>query len=644
MKSILKTIFAAGCALLALLALAACGGRPASSGNASDGNAYASDGDAEYWLVTDGDASAGNAISDKNIRQVQKVSFPEKDTLCLTAEHSRLYALNGKGETVLLEDADVPFFSRYGNHVTDVISGRELWDHDLITGESKLLLTSDGGYISQLQRYETGVVFDYYTDFSTAVGIWDERVGEVRYLNSDEENGWIYEFAAADGVVVCQKNTTDRDTILAGYDPLTMEQLWWGVSNSAESIKSFGGKIYVANTATYYWDQEYEPGQIYELDPHTGARRATGLQMPRDAWSVRYTDGECALVECGYGDYSGLYYLRGDEILRLYGPLFPLNSVCYYMDSTQDVILLSTSLYQPSAVGDIWFETNSCILLDKATGEAAPAEVRGEYSPLFAGGDFPVMDSSTARKPLTAALYSFFCESTGYGGTMPLCSTTHGAWLNIADGKADVALLAAPTAEEQEYLDSKDVEVEMKLYGGDGLVFIGGTACGVEDLTLDQLRAIYRGEITNWKELGGADHAIRVLFRDDQSGSQRLFESLLWKGQEVPDFASLGFDRMDEMSTIVWEILDDPYAIGYSIMTYLNDVYAREELLCFSLEGYTATPENIRAGNYPLGTRGYVVIRADEAEDSPARRLYDFFGSPLCNDFLTSFGITPLSE
>lgn len=43
----------------------------------------------------------------------------------------------------------------------------------------------------------------------------------------------------------------------------------------------------------------------------------------------------------------------------------------------------------------------------------------------------------------------------------------------------------------------------MKLYGGDGLVFIGNSACGVTDLTLDQVRAIFRGEITNWSELGG---------------------------------------------------------------------------------------------------------------------------------------------
>jgi phosphate transport system substrate-binding protein len=227
---------------------------------------------------------------------------------------------------------------------------------------------------------------------------------------------------------------------------------------------------------------------------------------------------------------------------------------------------------------------------------------------------------------------------------MPLCSTTHGAWLNIADGTADGALLAAPTQEEQDYLDERGVSVEMKLYGGDGLVFIGNRACGVEDMSLDQVRAIYRGEITNWSQLGGADRPIRVLYRDDQSGSQRLFERMLWKEEPVPDFEALGYDRLDEMSTIVSECLRDPYAIGYSIMTYLNDVYGSEDLLTFSLNGYAATPENVAARNYPLGTQGYVVIRSDEPADSPARRLFNFFGSPLSDVILTRNGVTPLSD
>ena len=263
---------------------------------------------------------------------------------------------------------------------------------------------------------------------------------------------------------------------------------------------------------------------------------------------------------------------------------------------------------------------------------------------MFRDGDFPVMDSSTARKPVTSAIYSFFCLENGIEGAEPLCSTTHKAWLNIADKTVDLALLAAPTAEEKAYLEEKDVEIEMKLYGGDGLVFIGNKECGVSDLTLDQIKAIYRGEIKNWKELGGADHEINVLYRDDQSGSQRLFENMVWKGENVPDFRELGFERLDEMSTIVMCCVADPYAIGYSIMTYLNDTFDYEQLQAFSLGGVEPTPENVATGGYALGTKGYVVIRSDEPEDSPARRLFNWFGTKVSDSILDANGVTPLSE
>ena len=71
---------------------------------------------------------------------------------------------------------------------------------------------------------------------------------------------------------------------------------------------------------------------------------------------------------------------------------------------------------------------------------------------------------------------------------------------------------------------------------------------------------------------------------------------------------------------------------------------SKEELLTFSLEGYAATPENVAAKNYPLGTQGFVVIRSDEPADSPARRLFDWFGSPLSDLILTRNGVTPLHD
>lgn len=280
-------------------------------------------------------------------------------------------------------------------------------------------------------------------------------------------------------------------------------------------------------------------------------------------------------------------------------------------------------------------------LLDKE-GNITALDTTGELGHMFAGGDFPVIDSSTARKPVVADIYSMFVANHGYEGAKPICSTTHGAWLNIADRKADIALLAAPTKEEMDYLNDRGVGIEMKLYGGDGLVFIGNAANPVQNLTHEQIIAIYQGEITNWSEVGGPDEPIIVYYRDDQSGSQRLFEKMVFKDLELPKYEELGFWYMDEMSTIVDIVINDPYSIGYSIMTYLDDVYENEQLKVFAVDGVVPSVDTVKDGSYLYHTQGFVVIRSDEPEDSPARRLFNWFGSPVSDEILIANGITPL--
>jgi len=277
-----------------------------------------------------------------------------------------------------------------------------------------------------------------------------------------------------------------------------------------------------------------------------------------------------------------------------------------------------------------------------AGGEVAPVDVAGETGKLFAGGDFPVIDSSTARKPVTADLYNLFVANHGHTGAKPICSTTHGAWLKIADREADLALLAAPTKEEMDYLNQRGVSIEMKLYGGDGLVFIGNAQNPVQNLTKEQIIAIYQGKITNWSEVGGPDQPIIVYYRDDQSGSQRLFEKMVFKGLKLPEYEKLGFWYMDEMSTIVDIVLNDPYSIGYSIMTYLDDVYENENVKVFGVDGVIPSVDTVKDGTYPYHTQGFVVIRSDEPEGSPARRLFDWFGCPISDEILIANGITPL--
>ena len=560
-------------------------------------------------------------------------ALPEGPLYLLTAEYGRLYAVNAKGESCLLKDAYCHAFHRKGDQVLAAFSGGEIYLMDLAANTQELLLTTKNP-ANELIFLDTGFFFRSDTMTESTCFFYDFASKQQCDL---PEYGWNY---TAAGGRIAYLTWSDALEVLALFDPKSMKQAFEIPVNNA-------CQLLVLDDTIYYQTDRWSGSEWYRIDLDTQTAVPAEIHLPTDYGSIM-THGDAGfLMSDNYyaSEHPGVWLWKDGAVT--FTPL-PASDHCWnsVSDEADGIALLATmTSFTENEDGPDkyqYYTTMRYTLYDTHTGTFTDLPFVSDTEKLFAGGDFPVIDSSTARKPVTRSLYSLFCLQSQAGGAEPLCSTTHGAWLNIADGGADIALLAEPTAEEQAYLKEKNVDIEMKLYGGDGLVFIGNDACGVTDLTLDQVRSIYRGEITNWAELGGVDADIHVLYRDDQSGSQRLFEKLVWKGEEVPDFKALGFEILDEMSSIVSCCIYDPYAIGYSIMTYLNDVYANEELLAFSLNGVEATPEQVAATRYPLGTQGYVVIRADEPENSPARRLYDWIGCPISDDLLRNNGVTPL--
>ncbi len=265
-----------------------------------------------------------------------------------------------------------------------------------------------------------------------------------------------------------------------------------------------------------------------------------------------------------------------------------------------------------------------------ATPMPDPGDLPIESVFIFYPELFPVIDSSTARKPITEAIYMELNGVNSVAADNPLCSKTHGAWLNLADKKADIVFLVAPTEEEESYFREKKVNIEMKPYGYDGLGFIVSPECPVQNLTSEQIRGIYECTITNWSQVGGPDADIHPYFRNEQSGSQRLFEGFLWPDGDAPDFSSMlnRFYFADGMSSITEEVARDPYAIGYNIVSYLDLEY-EDYIVAVAVDGAKPNTDTFKDHSYPFITTAYVAIRADEAPNSPARRIYDWIGSDM---------------
>ena len=156
--------------------------------------------------------------------------------------------------------------------------------------------------------------------------------------------------------------------------------------------------------------------------------------------------------------------------------------------------------------------------------------------PFLSVEEFPRLDGSTACIPLMAQLKA---DVTGMdlleAQTGITVSTTAYAWENFGlwsrsdsdDYGAQLLIVYEAPEYVKEELAEADAKLEQKAIGRDALVFIVNESNPVQSLTQQQLRDIYAGRITNWKEVGGADAPIVAFQRGVDSGSQTLFKKLL---------------------------------------------------------------------------------------------------------------------
>lgn len=170
---------------------------------------------------------------------------------------------------------------------------------------------------------------------------------------------------------------------------------------------------------------------------------------------------------------------------------------------------------------------------------------------------------------------------------------------------------------------------------------------------MEQIRNVYvDNAYTNWDELGGSDAAFVPYCRNGDSGSQAQMEEFFLKGAEIhPDIKRE--TTSVSMASVITDVEEayqaEPltYALGYSIYYYyqsatqilLGDVDA---LKLLAVEGVYPSDETIADGSYPLAGYNYAVVRSDEPEDSPARRMVDFMLSQRGQECVLGAGFGPL--
>ncbi len=236
-------------------------------------------------------------------------------------------------------------------------------------------------------------------------------------------------------------------------------------------------------------------------------------------------------------------------------------------------------------------------------------------------------------------------------------SGTHDAYTRLIHGDGDPA---APSLILECRLPSVDERNDLRRSGRwgmnldcapiahDAFVFIVREDCPVDALTLDQVRGIFSGRITNWREVGGDDEPIVAITRNRNSGSQETMRHLVMCGRDTTTMSTETSDQVRYATDMYgpFGMLDGELGqgIAYTFYTYWEHMAKRRGTKCLAINGVAPNAETIASGEYPLSASVYAVIRTTEAERSPARRMRDWLLSADAQRVIEQVGYVPLRE
>lgn len=259
--------------------------------------------------------------------------------------------------------------------------------------------------------------------------------------------------------------------------------------------------------------------------------------------------------------------------------------------------------------------------------------------------DLPVLDGAAALVPVYASVIEncypegcvtyeggSFSDDNYYGenfapdSVMQYQNTVRG-FEALVDGSVDLFFTARPSQAQMEYAQQKGVDLEIVPIGTEAFVFIVNASNPVDGLSKAQIRSIYRGEITDWRTVGGVPGKIDTLTRVEGSGSQTMMEYFMENDMLHTRSPLAIFGR----------------SIGYSFRYYVSGLVADDRVKMLAVDGVYPDTENIRNGNYPICTNFYVVYRKDDPNENVGR-LVEWLRSEEGRTMIEACGYVGLAE
>ena len=256
-----------------------------------------------------------------------------------------------------------------------------------------------------------------------------------------------------------------------------------------------------------------------------------------------------------------------------------------------------------------------------AAGSTASSTAAALSGNVAAGG-------STSMKNVIAALTEGFAEVEP-GVTVSYDPTGSGAGITgAADKTLDIGLSSRALK------DDEKADVEGTTIALDGIAIIVNNASKVEDLTVDQLKQMFTGEITNWSEVGGDDGEIVLIGREAGSGTRDGFESIV----EVKDSCKYA-QELTATGAVISAVEANPLAIGYASLSAVGDT-----VKMVTVGGVECSEETVKDGSYEVQRPFVFVTNKSVTLSEQAQAFFDFATSADAADLIRTAGAVPVNE
>ncbi len=231
--------------------------------------------------------------------------------------------------------------------------------------------------------------------------------------------------------------------------------------------------------------------------------------------------------------------------------------------------------------------------------------------------DLPVIDGAAAFFPVYSAFVNaVYPETTElYDGVFEY-NNTPGGYALLAEKRIDLFLGVYPSEEQKAYAEECGTTFVYTPVGTEAFVFFVHKDNPIDNLTTEQIKGIYSGEITNWKQVGGRNEEIAAFQRNEGSGSQSMLKRFMGDTPIMEAPTEMVNNMMSGIIEQVSNYRSKSNSIGFSFRYYVEGIIQNPDIKVLSVDGIAPTAENIRNGRYPVVTPMYAVTCEENTNDN----------------------------